>query len=882
MPSRKHADSNALLEDIRKTMKINIDSFRENQEETINALLDGKDAFIVMPTGSGKSICFQYPALKKKGITIVIEPIVALMEDQTGKLTGAGIKAKYIKHLPKDENEISGLLNNENKIFYISPENFLSPKFICAAKKADISMLVIDEAHCISIWGNGFRPRYLKIGKFFRMIGKRPQTVAFTATAGDFIKEQVKIVLGMKNNVFEVLPQHPELLYRRDNVELLIKNIAPQDKKDEPEKKSDLFPFKDIAVLKKIYMNCVVNVIKKDGTLIPVKKYNAELLSEKYYISLANNWFSQAGQIRELIRLINAVDPDDPSGRKEKILIRNKIENIIYEAEDEFENIYRSFSKEIRNIQLAEDLKNKYDILKKDILDNGGNGAIIVYCSTPASADMLYDKLSGDKQLKELKIAIHYYHGELDAYQRKTQQNAFMKNKKRQIMVATTAFGMGIDKDNVRLVIFYEVPRSIEDYFQGIGRAGRDGKPSVSVVYSYFPDIIRMRGTAASYNDKKADRSGNVPDGDRVRSFASDMYDRAEQSILTDIARYRFWKFEQYLRQPADELSRYIVNYFLYDRFDDMPDKSYYKKSEIPIDLSGERIKFTNELVKNRIEQPDSLYIAACKPAFDIRDGKYKPNVPYFDDKNKITVTIGGEIDFLDLMLANGVYTLGFNGINSISVKKLFHILTGDDAAAPEPSVREELYCRLLKMMKTDIEILSADNLFPPIRGKFLALSKKTDRIFNYDGDPPICQYAIKDGYKFMTVDFKWLKITAQKTDRSGNAEKAVKAVDDTLNNMLIKLYMAWRIAMLSPYLEISPRKYDASEIKYDHYDKRRTVIFEIPGIKRTADLDRVMQNIMEYYTRLGAIKGYKYITDKNNNIVKLNIIPVSNRLTDN
>ncbi len=880
MPSRKNTDSNALLEDIRKTMKINIVSFRENQEETINALLDGKDAFIVMPTGSGKSICFQYPALKKKGITIVIEPIIALMEDQTEKLTKAGIKVKYIKHLPKSESEISALLDNENKIFYISPENFLSPKFICAAKKADISMLVIDEAHCVSVWGNGFRPRYLKIEKAFRMIGKHPQTVAFTATAGDFIREQVKIVLGMKNNVFEILPKDPGSLYRRDNVELIIKNISGYTRNTKNNlSSSSAFQFKDLTVLKNIYLNCFKDIIEKDGSLTPVKKDRAASLSEKYYISIAERWFAEAEQLRELTGLIRTKDPDDPSGRKEQILIRSRIENIKYKAADEFENIYSGLSSADRDIQLAEDLKHKYEILKKDIISSDENGAIIVYCSAPSSAELLYEKLSDDKQLKELKIAVHYYHGALDAYQRKKQQNAFMKNKKRQVMVATSAFGMGIDKDNVRLVIFYEVPRSIEDYFQGIGRAGRDGKPSVSMVYSYLPDIKKMRDMTASYYDKKTDRFYNIADDNGISSAAMDMYDRAEQSILTDIARYRFMKFEQYLRQRSDGLSRYIVNYFLYDRFDDMPDKSYYKKGEPPIDLSRERIELANELVKKRIGQIGSLYIASCKPAFDIRNGKCRPDVPYYDSKNKITVTIGDEIDFLDLMLANAVYTLGFNGITSISVKKLFRLLTGDDAAAPEPAVREELYSRILKLMKTDIEILSEDDSFPPVRGKFLALSVKTDRIFNYEGDPPICRYAITDGYKFITIDLKWLRIAAGKNGSSGDP---VKAVDDTLNNMLIKLYMAWRIAMLAPSSEISPRKYDANEIRYYHYDKRRAAVFEIAGIERTADSDIVIQHILEYYIQLGIIKGYRYITDKNNDIVKLNIIPAADRNANN
>ncbi len=720
MPRRKKLSGEELLKDIRQTLYIDIKEFRENQEEVISALLDGKDAFIIMPTGSGKSVCFQYPALKKKGITIVIEPIVALMEDQVNRLKKSGIKVKYIKRLPKSEQEINTLLNDGAKIYYISPENFLSPKFIFAARNVDISMLVIDEAHCISMWGNGFRPRYLKLGKAFSMIGKRPQTVAFTATAGDFIKKQVKLVLGMKDNIYENAPADPKTLYKRDNVQLIIKNIKTE------------------------------------------KDKNTELIN--------------------------------------------------------------------------------------DILDTEENGAIIIYCNTPKSVETLFKTLNKNKKLKKANIAARFYHGKLDPIIRKTQQREFMKEKSRQIMVATTAFGMGIDKKNVRTVIYYEVPRSIEDYFQGIGRAGRDGKPAKSVVYSYYPDIMTMRLIVSGEDE-------NVQDSLNGKYFVTmDENEQKEHNILTEIAENRFSKFEKYIRKSPEKLQDYIVDYFRNYRFENIPDKN-------------EKFQFLNQRIKERIQEPEYLYMASCKLAYDIRDGKLKRGETYYDDKNNITAVISDNVDFFDLMLANAVYTLGFNGITSISVKKIFHILTGDSTAAPEPKVREMIYSRLCKLMNTDIEItLTERGIKRDIKGKFLILSRKTERIFTYESAPPVCSYAVTDGFKFISVNLKWLKVTEKKTDGTE------KIIDDNINNILIKLYMAWRISMLTPPRFGSARIYNAEDVRFEHYDKRRTALFEMGNIQRTRDFEKIIDCILEYYRQLGIVSGYEYFTDKKDKLFKIKI----------
>ena len=170
------------------------DSFRDGQENIINAILSGRDILAIMPTGAGKSICYQVPALMLPGITIVISPLISLMQDQVKSLNEAGIHAAYINS-SLSENQISKALSlaaqGHYKIIYVAPERLESSEFIWFAMNVEISMVTVDESHCISQWGQDFRPSYLKIVSFIEQLKKRPIVSAFTATATEEVKDDI-------------------------------------------------------------------------------------------------------------------------------------------------------------------------------------------------------------------------------------------------------------------------------------------------------------------------------------------------------------------------------------------------------------------------------------------------------------------------------------------------------------------------------------------------------------------------------------------------------------------------------------------------------------------------------------------------------------------
>lgn len=174
--------------------------FREGQELLIDSILNGRDVLGIMPTGAGKSICYQVPALLLSGITLVISPLISLMKDQVQALNQAGVHAAYINS-SLSESQISKALRlaavGQYKIIYVAPERLETYEFLQFAQQAEISMLTVDEAHCISQWGQDFRPSYLKIVQFIRRLEKRPILSAFTATATEKVKEDIACVLGL-------------------------------------------------------------------------------------------------------------------------------------------------------------------------------------------------------------------------------------------------------------------------------------------------------------------------------------------------------------------------------------------------------------------------------------------------------------------------------------------------------------------------------------------------------------------------------------------------------------------------------------------------------------------------------------------------------------
>ena len=329
------------------------DSFRPGQEEIVSRLLAGQDVLAVMPTGAGKSICYQVPALLLPGITIVVSPLVSLMKDQVGALVQAGVAAAFLNNSLND-NQKALMLHRARegwyKIIYVAPERLEMPGFQRFAQEREISMVTVDEAHCISQWGQDFRPSYLRIKAFVDSLPSRPVVGAFTATATAHVRDDIREQLALQK------PYEVTTSFDRPNLYFETRRALPSQKPKE-----------------------LLDLVLKEG-------------------------------------------------------------------------------------------------------DNAG----IVYCSTTKQVD------ETARLLQSRGIRAAAYHAKLDAETRRKNQDDFLYDRV-QIMVATNAFGMGIDKPNVRFVIHYNMPKDVESYYQEAGRAGRDGQPARCTLLYSGTDVRTIR-----------------------------------------------------------------------------------------------------------------------------------------------------------------------------------------------------------------------------------------------------------------------------------------------------------------------------------------------------------------------------------------------------
>ena len=378
------------------------DSLRPGQQELMDGILQGKDVLGIMPTGAGKSLCYQVPALMLEGITLVISPLISLMSDQVKALNQAGVHAAYINS-SLTENQIHAALayaaQGKYKIIYVAPERLNTARFLDFAYYADISMVTVDEAHCISQWGQDFRPSYLEIADFLARLPRRPVVSAFTATATERVKQDITGSLHLQNPVTVVTGfDRPNLFFR---------------------------------------------VVKRKG------------------------------------------------GKETD----NSILNYVKRHEDE---------------------------------------SGIIYCATKKNVDSVCELLL------QHGILAGRYHAGLSLEERKESQDDFTYDRIR-VMVATNAFGMGIDKSNVRYVLHYNMPQSLEYYYQEAGRAGRDGEEAECVLFFSKQDIMINKRLL----DYKATEGGYTAGDPAVRAN--------EQRKLNQMIHY--CETDECLRQ-------YILNYF--------------------------------------------------------------------------------------------------------------------------------------------------------------------------------------------------------------------------------------------------------------------------------------------------------------------------------
>ena len=374
-------------------------AFREGQEDVIGAILDGRDVLGVMPTGAGKSLCYQIPALAMEGCAIVISPLISLMKDQVNALTQAGVPAAFLNSSLSERQTAAALSNargGKYKIIYVAPERLLTERFLSLAAEMNPSMIAVDEAHCISQWGQDFRPAYLDIPEFIRRLPARPRLCAFTATATERVRADIRRLIGLREPL--------ELVTGFDRPNLYYRVLRPANKR---------------------------------------------------------------------------------------------------EALTELLNGYRGMSG-------------------------------IIYCATRKQVEEICDSLKRDG------FRAARYHAGLSDDERRRNQDAFAMDDSG-VMVATNAFGMGIDKSDVRFVIHYNMPKDIESYYQEAGRAGRDGERADCVLLYSAQDMI----TQSFFIDHMGEESNLSPEDAaklreqaRARLIAMQGYCRTDGCLRAYILRY--------------------------------------------------------------------------------------------------------------------------------------------------------------------------------------------------------------------------------------------------------------------------------------------------------------------------------------------------------
>ena len=787
--------------------KSSIDGTAFSQKDVMSAMLENRDVLAIIPTGGGKSICFQGPAILQEGITMVITPLVSLIDDQVRNFNAKAGMAYKNGYIDKEYRAIYPNMDDmsnmdvfeeilhpssehiEYKLLYLSPERLARPKFRrmlveMEDKGLNISLVIVDEAHCISQWGFDFRESYLRIINFLHERKKRPVVGAFTATATPQDVEYIEYLLDFRKS----------------------------------EKRNKYRKF--------------ISIVPRNNLEICIRK----------------------------------CDEGSPDPQKRR-------------------------------------LAALYDILQK----RNKSVSTIIYCTTVVQVKYLYKVLAITDEKLDVsdRSLLCTYYGRMKPEDKQKSMRKFCSKKRCCIMIATKAFGMGIDKDDIGLIIHYDVPRSLEDYYQEVGRAGR--KKGLQA------KCILLVGKVAKDNDQEAknveeDFKNNLRGTveytlemvvrDTEDTLSLEMmpiesrlsYD--EKMTIQNLRRYRFqrvwYMVKHYVRNDPQN---YIVNY-LNSRIDtDFKDLGHVdeKLLHTTIDHLRKLISGTNDLYINNtrianilrwhpdsyeLNEPCELKITKWEPIDgeedEDDDSESSQNFGYEMTSRTISFTINGKekLTYFDMCVADAVYSIAATGAKIIYVKTIWEVLSGDTDvkfSRADSNIKKEIEESIQRMINTWITITDEIGI-DIVQKQFINIRRRSEGELGYDyiGIAPLYRYAEDINGEIISIPVSLLAVHMYEK----NCFKPVPLISDdgtqhkwkaTIENAVLAHYLLHRISIY--------RKSNRS--RYLNFSTIRNVLQVYLGKSMGHGIGFLNQKILSillYYNTIGYMPKKKEDNDDEDN----------------